>query len=214
MDLRVDGTHNLIQNMLTGSISNPKQLENNLAQTTQDIIRRQNDTVTISAMGQHINELYSKLQAEESEQALTGFRQLMTDLAAAPDSLDTLMFVDTATRLSEADTGVFTETFETVNTLEEEGISFRGWFRTLNSMNAEQVETYIEITDQIRSLDEELRDGLLTQLMTAVNEIALNKELSEEELEALMTEFLSNLAEIDSATGIAQYITDFMEELL
>ena len=209
------GVDRLINNLLTSSITETRPVENDLTQTTQDIIRGQSDTVSISAMGQHINELYSELQVEGSEEAQTGFRQLMTDLAAEPNSLDTLRFVDTATRLSNADTEVFSEAFEVVNTLDEDGISSRSWFRTLDSMEAEQVGTYIEITDQIVSqADDEMRDGLLTQMMQAVNEIAASEDLSEEEIDALMDEFLSNLAEMESVGAMEQYMTDFMEDLL
>ena len=215
MDFRVEGINNLIQNMLNSSIDSTGQVEDDLNQTTQDIIRGQGDTVSISAMGRHINELYSELQVEGSEQALTGFRHLMTDLAAEPDSLDTLRFVDTATRLSESDTGVFSEAFETVNILEEEGISSRSWFSTLNNMDAEQVGTFVEITDQIISqADDDMKEGLLTQMMVVINEIVNSEDLSEEEMEALMDEFLSELSEMDTVSNMEQYITDFTEEML
>ena len=209
------GIDRLINNLLTSSITAPKQVENNLADTTQDIIKRNSDTLSISAMGQHINELYSELQLEGSEEAQTGFRELMTDLAADPNSMDTFSFVDTATRLSDEDTEVFNETFEVVNTLEEADISSRSWFRTLDNIETGQVENYLEITDKIVSIeDQEMRDGLLTQMMTAINEITSSEDLSEEEIDALMEQFLFELSEMDSVSNLEEYMTNFLEDLL
>ena len=217
MEMNVSGINRVTQTLLeqtfgTGQVEAQRELEE-----AQRIVGGFQDVITISEVGRNINELYSELRVEGSEEAMAGFREMVIEMAESPDPAEALRFVQTAERLEESGE-VFRESFEVAFELQGEDLETREWFGNIREMDAGEADSYLEVTrgliSSVEAGDDVALGAAFRRFVGTVSAITESEDLSEDEQQVYLRQLLDEVGELSDLGTIYDYLDAFRGEVL
>lgn len=202
---------------LLGSIksSSTNGAENTETNGSNDYLGASFNTVSISAFGQQINELYAQTNniadANTRQLAREGLTAVMEQFAQSPDSVTTASFINSMQDIAETDSGLFQDFLTTAAAVKTEGFDLQQWTETFTRIgDRDSQHAFVRETNSIMESGESdaLIQATFTEFINTTNQI-LDADLESEATSNQLRDYFTAVSDSESLSAKRDAIANY-----